>query len=119
MRIVALCCLCLVTKRFLFGVSFMKYDAEICLRLLKEKNCELKQLGETRYPCRGDFSDEEVAAIKSFFGPWPRALEAAEIKPPRSDDFEQRKKEKRINAKRRRTLAKINKTEEKQNEKND
>ncbi|MBE6884838.1 MAG: hypothetical protein E7487_09565 [Ruminococcaceae bacterium] len=95
----------------------MKYNPEICMELLKTKKEELKQAGENRYPQRNDFSDEEVAAIKSFFGPWPRALEAAGVKPPRSDDRATHNKEKRIRAKRRRTMAKKQKTEENQNEK--
>jgi len=95
----------------------MKYKPEICMELLKTKKEELKQAGENRYPQRNDFSDEEVAAIKSFFGPWPRALEAAGVKPPRSDDRATHNKEKRIRAKRRRTMAKKQKTEENQNEK--
>jgi len=95
----------------------MKYSPEICMELLKTKKEELKQAGENRYPQRNDFSDEEVAAIKSFFGPWPRALEAAGVKPPRSDDRATHNKEKRIRAKRRRTMAKKQKTEENQNEK--
>lgn len=32
---------------------------------------------ENRYPKKSDFSEQDVARIKSFFGPWPRALEAA------------------------------------------
>ena len=76
------------------------------LELLKEKQEELNRLGEDRYPKRSDFSDAQVVAIKAFFGPWPRALEAAGIKPPREDDRLERNREKRIRAKRARTEAK-------------
>jgi len=76
------------------------------LELLKEKQEELNRLGEDRYPKRSDFSDAQVVAIKAFFGPWPRALEAAGIKPPRGDDRLERNREKRIRAKRARTEAK-------------
>ena len=76
------------------------------LELLKEKQEELNRLGEDRYPKRSDFSDAQVVAIKAFLGPWPRALEAAGIKPPREDDRLERKLEKRIRAKRARTEAK-------------
>ncbi len=54
-----------------------------CLFLLREKQAMLKDQGENRYPKRSDFSEAEVMAIKSFLGPWPRALETAGIKPPR------------------------------------
>ena len=36
-----------------------------------------------RLPNKSDFSGEDVSAIKLIFGPWPRALEAAGLKPPR------------------------------------
>ena len=76
------------------------------LELLKEKQEELNRLGEDRYPKLSDFSDAQVVAIKAFFGPWPRALEAAGIKPPRGDDRLERNREKRIRAKRACTEAK-------------
>ncbi|MBQ8248752.1 MAG: hypothetical protein IJY93_02560, partial [Clostridia bacterium] len=60
------------------------------------------ELEKSRYPRRSDFSDSETVAIKAFLGPWPRALEAAEIKPIRDDDRKARNLEKRIRAKRRR-----------------
>lgn len=61
--------------------------------------------GEERYPRRGDFSDREVEAIKAHLGPWPRALEAAGLKPPRPFDRIERNREKRLSAKRRRREA--------------
>ena len=66
-----------------------------CLALLAQTYTRLQAAGETRYPKRADFSEREVVAIKAFFGPWPRALEAAGIKPPRSDDRLQKNREKR------------------------
>lgn len=75
--------------------------------LLREKYESLRSQGVCRYPQRSDFTDREVVAIKAFLGPWPRALEAAGIKPPRDDDRLQRNKEKRIRAKRARIAAKI------------
>ena len=80
-----------------------KYQKEDCILILKNKHSELLSAGEARYPQRSDFSEAEVVAIKSFLGPWPRALEAAGIKAPRSDNRAQKNKEKRIRAK----LAKI------------
>ncbi|MCR4682383.1 MAG: hypothetical protein K5647_03510 [Clostridiales bacterium] len=73
-----------------------------CLGLLKRKADELKESGEDRFPKRSDFSEREVAAIKAFFGPWPRALEAAGIKDPPAFTSKDRNRERRIRAKRRR-----------------
>lgn len=85
-----------------------KLDRQTCTQLLKDKAA---QLG--RYPRRTDFAPDQVAAIKAFLGPWPRALEAADIKPPRSDGFEEKKTERRIRAKRRKTQAKKERKENK------
>ncbi|MBE6953597.1 MAG: hypothetical protein E7452_08615 [Ruminococcaceae bacterium] len=76
-----------------------------CLELLAQRYARLQEAGEARYPRRADFSEREVVAIKAFFGPWPRALEAAGVKPPRSDDRLQKNREKRIRAKQRRNAA--------------
>ena len=76
------------------------------MKFLNKKYEELQQGGLNRYPTRADFSEREVVAIKAFLGPWPRALEAAGIKPPRDDDRLQKNKEKRIHAKRLRTERK-------------
>ena len=86
-------------------MSDKKYNKEDCLVLLNEKYKELQSQSIERYPQRSDFSDREVVAIKAFLGPWPRALEAAGIKPPRDDDRPQRNKEKRARAKRTRNAA--------------
>ena len=86
-------------------MSDKKYNKEDCLVLLNEKYKELQSQSIERYPQRSDFSDREVVAIKAFLGPWPRALEAAGIKPPRDDDRQQRNKEKRARAKRTRIAA--------------
>ena len=86
-------------------MSDKKYKREDCMILLKNKYEELKKQGLSRYPQRSDFEDREVVAIKAFLGPWPRALEAAGIKPPRDDDRMQKNKEKRIRAKQTRIAA--------------
>lgn len=86
-------------------MSDKKYNKEDCLVLLNDKYNELKERGIARYPQRSDFSEREVVAIKAFLGPWPRALEAAGIKPPRDDDRAERNKEKRARAKRTRIAA--------------
>ena len=80
-------------------MSDKKYKKEDCILLLQNKYKELQAEGLSRYPRRSDFEEREVVAIKAFLGPWPRALEAAGIKPPRDDDRPQRNKEKRIRAK--------------------
>ena len=86
-------------------MSDKKYKKEDCILLLKNKYKKLQAGGLSRYPQRSDFEDREVVAIKAFLGPWPRALEAAGIKPPRDDDRPQRNKEKRARAKRTRIAA--------------
>ena len=90
-----------------------KLSREDCLELLKTQHGRLLAAGETRYPQRSDFSEHEVVAIKAFLGPWPRALEAAGIKPPREGDRIQKNREKRIRAKRERRLRKAEQTERK------
>jgi len=80
----------------------MSYDRQTCIDLLKRKQSEITD----RYVCRADFSNEEVAAIKSFLGPWPRALEAAGIKTPRDFDRIEKNREKRARAAARRREAK-------------
>ena len=57
------------------------YDKEACIALLRSKYSQLMIAKCDRYPKRSDFSDTEVTAIKACLGPWPRALEAAGIKP--------------------------------------
>ena len=101
-------------------MSDKKYKKEDCILLLQNKYKELKAEGLSRYPQRSDFEDREVVAIKAFLGPWPRALEAAGIKPPRDDDRPQRNKEKRIRAKQARiaVLRKIEKERKKKTEGN-
>ncbi len=83
----------------------IKYDRALCIRLLREKYDLLLQSEEKRFPKRSDFSDEEVVAVKSFLGPWPRALEAAGIKEPRNDDRIAKNREKRARAARKRREA--------------
>jgi hypothetical protein len=93
-------------KRFLFAwedrMEVVSNSREECLALIREKYKALQEAGEDRYPCRADFSEEEVVSIKAFFGPWPRALEAAGVKPPRDGDRLEKNREKRIRAKRER-----------------
>ena len=79
-----------------------KYNREDAIALLFEKSRELSEAGEQRLPRRSDFTDEEVTAIKAHLGPWPRALEAAELKPQRSFDRLERNRAKRAASKLRR-----------------
>ena len=83
-----------------------KLTREDCLFLLINKQKELQDQGLTRFPQRSDFTDYEVMSIKAFYGPWPRALEAAGVKEPRGDDRLQKNREKRARAKRRLREAK-------------
>ena len=88
-----------------------KYAKEDCIAILKSKSEALSKAGEKRYPTRSDFTPEQVVAIKSHLGPWPRALEAAGIKPVRSGTAHERTVQKRIKSKRNRRFGE--KTEEK------
>ena len=60
-------------KRF----EMSKISKEECICCMRWKAEELGRL-----PKKSDFDVETVNGIKSFFGPWPRALEAAGIKEP-------------------------------------
>ena len=62
-------------------MSKKQFNREICISLLCEKHSKLTANGQARFPKRDDFPVEQVVAIKAFLGPWPRALEAAGIKP--------------------------------------
>lgn len=73
----------------------MKLTKEYCMRLLQNT---YKETG--RYPKKSDFSEEEVSMIKSYFGPWPRALEAAGVKEPRENNKAEQRRQKRIETKR-------------------
>ena len=96
-------------------MSDKKYNKEDSVVLLRNKYLELCEQGLSRYPQRSDFEERKVVAIKAFLGPWPRALEAAGIKPPREDDHTRKNKEKRIRAKRTR-IAAIKEAERKRKE---
>ena len=79
-----------------------KYTRESTVALLLEKHKKLSEEGISRYPQRSDFSEDEVIAIKAFLGPWPRALEAAGIKPPREGSRLEKNRERRARARLRR-----------------
>lgn len=71
---------------------------EECLSKLSLKAAEMDRL-----PQKADFTEVEVARIKSLFGPWPRALEAAGLKPSKETERIEKNREKRVRAKRRLT----------------
>lgn len=81
-----------------------KLTKQDCINLLVRKHAEL---GGERYPKRSDFAEREVVAIKAYLGPWPRALEAAGLKPARDDGKAEKNKQKHIRSKRLRTEAKL------------
>ena len=87
------------------------YGANVCILLLQEKHRELLAAGHSRYPQRDDFADDEVVAIKAHLGPWPRALEAAGLKPLRDADGvrAEQLRQKRLRQKAARRQAKQNK----------
>ena len=69
---------------------------EDCLNALRSA---AEQLG--RLPRKGDFDEHTVMMVKSYFGPWPRALEAAGLK--EADPLRAEKRlEKRLAARKRR-----------------
>lgn len=78
---------------------------QYCASLLRDRYAELQAAGEERYPKRADFSVDEVVAIKACFGPWPRALEAAGVKPVNGEKAAA-KQQKRIAKKRAATQRK-------------
>ena len=73
----------------------MGYTKNQCEKMLRDM-----YENRGRYPKKADFLEMEVAAIKSYFGPWPRALEAAGIKEPKPFTKKDRRKQKRIEQKR-------------------
>ena len=81
------------------------------IALLQQKQVELIRSGSERLPQRSDFTDAEIVQIKAYLGPFPRALEAAGLKQGDPAAVE-KKREKRIAAKRRRTAEKIRRQEE-------
>lgn len=81
------------------------YDRESCIRLLRDMQERLSAQGEDRLPRRSDFTEKQVVAIKAYLGPFPRALEAAGLKPPRLDERMGRTREKRIRSARARNAA--------------
>jgi len=95
-------------------MSDKKYKKEDCITLLKNKYQALLSQGQSRYPKRSDFEEREIVAIKAFLGPWPRALEAAGIKPPRAFNRQQHNKDKRRRSKQLQTALKKQSTEQKE-----
>ena len=61
-----------------------RFTRDECIALLQKKQASLNKDGYSRYPQRSDFEEFEIVAIKAFFGPWPRALEAAGLKTQKS-----------------------------------
>ncbi|MDF2841877.1 MAG: hypothetical protein K0R00_303 [Herbinix sp.] len=55
-----------------------KMSKEDCLELMRLKASAVNNL-----PRKSDFTELEVSRIKSYFGPWPRALEVAGLKTPK------------------------------------
>ena len=82
-----------------------KLKEQECVALLRERYAALQAAGEDRYPRRSDFTEQEVVAVKACFGPWPRALEAAEIKPV-NEEKQAARQQKRIVKKREATRQK-------------
>lgn len=98
-----------------YDMEKIKYTKEDAIKLLQDKSATLDSVGDARFPKRSDFTDSEVEAIKAHLGPWPRALEAAGLKEPRSVDRLEKNREKRRRAKIRQREAKLSKDEKTDN----
>lgn len=59
----------------------------LAVGLLREKFDELG-----RMPKKEDFDDVTRSRIKAYLGPWPRALEAAGLKEPKSTSPKKKKR---------------------------
>lgn len=81
-------------------------NREEAILLLKHTRERLLAGGTDRLPQRSDLTPEEQCLVKAFLGPWPRALEAAGLKPVQ-EDRKDRKEQKRIEQKRRRTRYRL------------
>lgn len=84
-----------------------------CKELLRQKYDSILLSGENRYPKKGDFTPEQVAAIKSFYGPWPKALTEVGIK-PKDSEKEEKKQKKRIQHKKKMREYKLDKNKKKE-----
>lgn len=67
-----------------------KITREDCILLIQQKTNELGH-----FPKKSDFDYETVSMIKSYFGPWPRALEEAGVKEPNLQKIEQKREKRR------------------------
>ena len=91
---------------FAKGIFYCKIAREDCILFFQKQHAE-----SGIFPKKGDFSPEIVACIKSYFGPWPHALEEAGIKESKKEERLQKNLEKHIKAKIKRRNAKIKKSE--------
>ncbi len=82
-----------------------KNGASDAIALLQSMQAKLHSRGLNRLPQRSDFTEAEIVQIKAHLGAFPRALEAAGLK-PHDPAAAERKQEKR-----RRTAAKIRQQE--------
>ena len=66
---------------------------EQAVRLLQEKTKELHRL-----PKKDDFDEVTRSQIKAFLGPWPRALETADLKEKCSKATKPKRRKKSVKA---------------------
>lgn len=86
-----------------------QYDRESAVRLLVNMRAACLPVAKTVTHSAMIFRLSRWWPIKAFLGPWPRALEAAGIKPPRDPAFREKQLQKRIAQRRRATQCKIEK----------
>lgn len=88
------------------GKLVVKITKEECICLLWSKAAEID-----RCPMKSDFTEHDVSVIKSYFGPWPRALEAVGLKTVNSVSRKEKNKIKRELTRQRVKIYKCNKLE--------
>lgn len=89
------------------GKLGVKITKEECIHWLKAKAIEVN-----RTPKKSDFTDSEVAVIKAYFGPWPRAMETVGLKTPKVEGRKLKNKKKRELTRQRRKMYKQNNEDE-------
>ena len=75
----------------------------------EEYICRLKAkaVEVDRIPKKSDFVESEIAIIKLYFGPWPRAFETARLKTPKVENRKAKNKKKREMTRQRAKIYKL------------
>lgn len=87
------------------GLIFFEVKLSMAKNTTKEEYLDLLRAvaeREKRLPKKSDFEPLDVNRIKSFFGPWPWALEEAGLKESKKEKRQQKNRVKRERSKQRR-----------------